>query len=181
MQEKAFSEPFSPSFSHIFHSFLPTPPALPLLPTAQPSRGDAMVVMWPIIFLTQRGEIVTGWGEGSWAPSSELCSQDVSFLLDFKWVCTVLLTGKPGVPEDQAKSKHWPVWGAPWRKLVICVKEFVQMPRSGAIQERPVASKEQQNGFVAHRDRRIMNLSFQQMAWKIESWRRLGYLILLYI
>lgn len=60
------------------------PPALPLLPTAQPSRGDAMVVMWPIIFLAQRGEIVTGWGEGSWAPSSELCSQDVSFLLDFK-------------------------------------------------------------------------------------------------
>lgn len=47
---------------------------------------------------------------------------------------------------------------------MICVKEFVQMSRSGAIQERPVASKEQQNGFVAHRDRRIMNLSFQQMA-----------------
>lgn len=60
--EKAFSEPFSPSSSHIFHSFLPMPPALLLLPTAQPSHGDAVIVVWPIIFLTQRGEIGTPKG-----------------------------------------------------------------------------------------------------------------------
>lgn len=193
---KAFSELLSPSFTPTFHvfvalSFFPCISSHPMFLPALPAVCYHSFPLHP--GTTVVGEFICSRSGVRSKKRSSQCSQVrplqsglLSSAVDLTWACPRLVTGEPGLawrvlPANQAKEGKISLpGGAPQRQRpwhTGCVKEFVQTPNFEAVQECSCSSKQWWSWFIVRRDRRIMNLSFQQMTWKIGGWSRLGNLI----